>query len=136
MNTEKLKELINNSELNQLQQNVMVGFIDRANELEQLRREDRKLIEEAGGVNYLDEVILSNDDVKIYTVRPKEKDDWETKYPYRSIVKNKDGKWTRSCTVSPTLDIAYLVYLENKHLGLNSQFSEFAMKMLGIKIED
>lgn len=79
---------------------------------------------------------MSNDDVKIYTVRPKEKDDWETKYPYRSIVKNKDGKWTRSCTVSPTLDIAYLVYLENKHLGLNSQFSEFAMKMLGIKIED
>jgi hypothetical protein len=136
MNTDKLKELINNSDSNQVHKNIMIGFIDRVNETESKYREDRKLIEEVGGVKHLDEVILSNDDVKIYTVTPSEKDERETKYHYRSIVKNKDGKWTRSCTVSPTFDIAYLVYLENKHIGLNSQFSEFAMKMLVINIED
>ena len=83
----------------------------------------------------LDEVVLSNDDVKIYTVRPKEKDDWDTKYPYKSIFKNKKGKWERSCIVSPSLDTAYLAYLESKYLGNNSKFTDFAIKMLEIKIE-
>ena len=88
MNTEKLKELITNSDSNQVHKNIMIGFIDRATENDSLRREDRKLIEEVGSVKNLDEVVLSNDDVKIYTVRPKEKDDWDTKYPYKSIFKN------------------------------------------------
>lgn len=136
MNTEKLKELITNSDSSQAHKNIMIGFIDKAKENESLRREDRKLIEEVGSVKHLDEVILSNDDVKIYTVRPKGVEDWDTKYPYRSISKDKEGKWRRNATVSPTLDLAYLVYLENKYLGLNSQFSDFAIKMLGIKIEE
>lgn len=136
MNTEKLKELITNSDSNQLQKNIMIGFIERAKEKESLRVEDRKIIEEVGNVKHLDEVVLSNDDVKIYTVRPKEKDDWDTKYPYRSIFKNKNGKWERTCTVSPSFDLAYLTYLEKKYLGINSQFTDFAIKMLEIKIED
>ncbi len=136
MNTEKLKELIDNSDSNQLQKNVMMGFIDRAKENESLRREDRKLIEEFGNVKHLSEVVLSNDEVKIYTVAAKGKDDWDTKYPYRCIFKNKNGKWEKTHTVSPSLDTAYLVYLEKKHLGLNSQFFEFAIKMLEIKIEE
>lgn len=135
MNTEKLKELITNSDSSQAYKNIIIGFIDRATENDSLKREDRKLIEEVGSVKHLDEVVLSNDDVKIYTVYPKGKDDWETKYPYRSIFKNKNGKWERSNTVSPSLDTAYIVYLENKYLGYNSRFSEFAIKMLEIKIE-
>ncbi len=136
MNTEKLKELIDNSDSNQLQKNVMIGFIDRAKENESLRREYRKLIEEVGDVKNLHEIVLSNDEVKIYTVQAKDKDDWDTKYPYRSIFKNNEGRWQRTCTVSPSLDVAYLVYLEKKYLGLNSQFSNFAIKMLEIKLED
>jgi hypothetical protein len=31
--------------------------------------------------------------------------------------------------------LAYLVYLQYKHLGLNSQFLDFAMKMLEIPNE-
>jgi len=136
MNTEKLKELITNSDSNQVRKNIMIGFIDRATENDSLKREDRKLIEEVGSVKHLDEVVLSNDDVKIYTVRPKGNDDWDTKYPYRSIFKNKNGKWERTCTVSPSFDLAYLTYLEKKYLGLNSQFTDFAIKMLDIKIEE
>lgn len=136
MNTEKLKELITNSDSNQLQKNIMIGFIDRANELESLRREDRKLIELIASEKYIDEVVISNEDVRIYKIKNNDKESWGYKYPYRSIVKDKNGIWRRSVTASPTLDLAYLVYLENKYLGLNSKFHEFAIKMLDIKIEE
>ena len=45
MNTEKIKEFVYNSELPQLQKNVMNGFIDRAKEEQERQREDRQLIE-------------------------------------------------------------------------------------------
>lgn len=130
MNTEKIKEFVNNSELPQLQKNVMNGFIDRAKEEQERQREDRQLIEQVANEKKLSEVILSNDEVKIYTVSGK--DEWDIKYPFRSIYVGKKGTWERCSTVSPTLDLAYLVYLSHKHLGLNSQFVDFAMKMLEI----
>lgn len=136
MNTEKLKELITNSDSNQLQKNVMIGFITRAEESEDKNSEDRQLVIDIANEKRLSKIVLSNDEVKIYTVNPKGKDDWETKYPYRSIFKNKKGQWERTCTVSPSFDLAYLTYLEKKYLGLNSQFTDFAIKMLEIKIED
>ena len=50
MNTEKIKEFVNNSELPQLQKNVMNGFIDRAKEEQERQREDRQLIEQVANV--------------------------------------------------------------------------------------
>lgn len=139
MNTEKLKEFINNSDSSRIQKIAMTGFITRAEESEDKNSEDRQLVIDIANEKRLSEIVLSNDEVKIYKVSPnhtnKDGDDWNIKYPYRSIFKNKNGKWERSCTVSPSLDTAYLVYLENKYLGYNSRFSEFAIKMLEIKIE-
>ncbi len=135
MFTEKLKELVANSDLPQMQKNIIQGFVHRAESSELKQDSDRKLIELIANEKKLCEVVLSTDDVKIYTIIGR--DDWDVKYPYRSIVMNKDGKWDRVCTVSPTLDTAILVYLNHKHLGLNSQFVDFALKMLEIKlIED
>lgn len=133
MTTEKIKEFVNNSELPQLQKNLMNGFIDRAKDEQERKRLDRQLIEQVANEKKLSEVILSTDEVKIYTVSGK--DEWDIKYPFRSIYVGKKGTWEKSHTVSPNLDLAYLVYLQYKHLGLNSQFVDFAMKMLEIPNE-
>lgn len=132
MTTEIIKEFVNNSELPQLQKNVMNGFIDRAKDEQERKREDRQLIEQVANEKKLSEVILSTDEVKIYTVRGE--DEWDIEYPYRSIYLSKKGtwEWERTNTVSPTFDLAFLVYLQYKHLGSNSQFVDFAMKMLEI----
>ena len=133
MTTEKIKEFVNNSELPQLQKNVINGFIDRAKDEQERKREDRQLIEQVANEKKLSEVILSTDEVKIYTVSGK--DEWDIKYPFRSIYLSKKGTWERTNTVSPNFDLAFLVYLQYKHLGLNSQFVDFAMKMLEIPNE-
>lgn len=134
MDTEKIKEFVNNSELPQLQKNVMNGFIDRAKKEQERKDEDRQLIEQVANEKKLSEVVLSTDEVKIYTVSGK--DEWDIKYPYRSICLSKKGTWERIHIISPTFDLAFLIYLQYKHLDLNSQFVHFAVKMLGIEIED
>lgn len=134
MTTEKIKELINNSEMPNIQKNVLNGFIDRAKEQQEKKLQDRYLIKKVANEKKLSEVILSTDEVKIYTVSGN--DEWDIKYPFRSIYLRENGTWERTNTVSPNLDLAYLVYLQYKHLGLNSQFVDFAVKMLDIKIED
>ena len=132
---ETLKSLVDSSELNPTQKSVMKGFIDRASQDLYDKGKDRLLIEQIGRVNNLSEVIISTDEVKIYKVYGK--DEWDMKYPYRSIFfDSKKGGWRRVNTVSPTLDTAFIVYLEYKHLGENSKFSDFALKMLEIKIND
>lgn len=134
MDLSKIKDAINSIDCNQMQKNVMKGFIDRASEDHNERIKDRTLIEDVAREKKLLEVIVSNDDVKIYTVSGKE--EWDVKYPYRSIFKDhKSGKWLTSNTVSPNLEVAYLVYLEKKYLGFNSQFVPFAAKMLEITID-
>ena len=130
METNRLKVIVDNADLPQHQKNVMNGFIDRAKDEQERKREDRQLIEQVANEKKLLEVILSTDEVKIYTVSGK--DEWDVKYPFRSIYLGKKGTWERSNTVSPNLDLAYLVYLQYKYLGLNSQFVDFAMKMLEI----
>jgi hypothetical protein len=130
---EKLKELISKSDLPQLQKNIMNDFIDRAKDEQERNRNDRQLIEQVANEKKLSEVILSTDEVKIYTVRGR--DEWSVKYPFRSIYVGKKGTWQRSNTFSPNLDLAYLAYLQYKHLGLNSQFVDFAMKMLEIPLD-
>ena len=134
MTADKLSELVNNCELSQLQKNLMLGFIQNAMEAKNKNSIDRKLIEEKAGINNISEVLLSNDDVKIYKVRGKET--WEVKYPYRSIYCDKKGVWRSTNMVSPSFDVAFIVYLEAKYLDSNSRFSDFALKMLEIKIEE
>lgn len=132
----KLEDLINGSDMNQLQKNVSLGFVSRAKESEEQRRNLRKLVEETANEKNLNEIILSTDEVIIYTVLPRRTgDEWDIKYPFRSIY-FKDEKWQRVNTISPTLDTAFLCYLEYKYLDANSRFTDFALKMLEIKIEE
>jgi len=130
----KLKELVNNSELLTIQKLRFNGFIDKYTELEDKKSRDVSLIESITHSRNVSRVILSNEDVIIYTVFGK--DEWDVKYPFRSVYLNKDGKWKQSNTVSPSLDLAYLVYLQHKHLGYNSQFVDFAIKMLEITLPE
>ena len=133
MNTERLERLIESDEhSNQLQKNILKGFILRAKDKETERTEVRDLIEQVANEKKLASVVVSTDEVKIYTVYGK--DEWDIKYPFRSIY-FKDGKWNRTSTVNPTLDTAFLAYLSYKYQGGNSQFTDFALKMLEIKIE-
>ena len=129
----KLEDLINGSDMNQLQKNVSLGFVSRAKEGEEQRRDLKKLVEEITKVKNLDAIVLSIDEVIIYTVR--NGSEWDTKYPFRSIYFDGE-KWQRVNTVSPSLDVAFLCYLEYKYLNANSRFTDFALKMLEIKIEE
>lgn len=132
MNTDKLKELVNNSELSQVQKNIMNGFVQRASDAQDKKSEDRLLIEQVAHEKHLSQIVLSTDEVKIYTVNGSDK--WDIENPYRSIFVGKKGTWERSGMVSPSLDTAFLVYLQTKHLGFNSQFADFAIKMLEIDL--
>ncbi len=132
--TKKLIDHINNTELLQLQKNVLIGLIKQAEERQEKLRADRELIAKIANEKKLSEILLSNDEVKIYSVYGK--DEWDVKYPVRSIFLNKKGVWERSGTVSPNFDVAFLIYLENKHLGANSKFVDFALKMLEIKLPE
>lgn len=127
----KLEDLINGSDMSPIQKNISLGFISRAKESEDNRRTDREIIEKL--TRKVKDVVLSTEEVKIYTVYGDS--EWDIKYPFRSIY-FKDEKWQRVNTVSPTLGVAFLNYLEYKHLDANSRFTDFALKMLGIKIEE
>jgi len=137
MKLEKLNELVDNSELNQLQKTITKGFLSRANDYELERSEKRDLIETTYGDVAIDEIVLATDEVIIFKIMPRKRDahEWDTKYPFRSILL-KNGKWKRVNTVSPSLDTAFLCYLESKYLGSNSNFTEFALKMLEININN
>jgi hypothetical protein len=130
MTTEKIKELVNNSELPEIIKINLNGFIDRAKEEQERKYEDRLLIEQVANEKKLSEVILSTDEVKIYTVSIKS--EWHIEYPFRIIYLGNDGTWQIINTIYPNLDLAYLGYMQYKYLGLNSQFVDFAMKMLEI----
>lgn len=133
MKTDKILELIDNSDLNRLQKNASKAFIMRAEEDNKIIEEDRLLIEQVANEKRLSQIILSTDEVKIYTVYGK--NEWDIKYPFRSIYLDKDKVWRRTSTVSSTLDIAFLAYLERKYLSENSRFTDFALKMLEIDVE-
>ena len=127
-------DLIENSDLNRIQKLTAKGFIERNLEREKLNKEDRTLIEQVANQKKISEVLYSTDEVKIYSVYGK--GDWEVKYPIRSIFVDSKGKWRKNSTVAPTFEVAYLLYLQVKHLGDNSDFTEFALKMLEIKLEE
>lgn len=128
---DKIVELIESSDMQKFQKLMAKGFIERAKEDEENNKADRSLVEKVANEKKHFEIILSNVEVIIYKVTGKEK--WDVEYPYRVIYEDKDGQWCKAQEVSPSFDIAFLIYLERKYLGLNSQFTLFATKMLDIK---
>jgi hypothetical protein len=126
----KLKELIDNSIEDKIQKSKLNYLVKDLDENLEKEFQDKSLITKVAEKNRSFEVVLSTDEVKIYKIRGKE--DWDKKYPYRLIFFNSVERWESCSTVSPTFDIALLVFLTEKYLGSNSQFSSFAQKMLGI----
>jgi len=134
MKTEKIKSIIENSDMVKMQKNIAIGFITRAEMREKENSEDRLLIEQVSREKHISEVLYTTDKVKIYSVNGK--NEWGIKYPIRSIFLNKKDTWERSCTVSPDFDTAFLCYLEKRHIGDNTDFTFFALRMLGIELEE
>ena len=124
-----LLRLIDEAEMPLIEKLSLTRVLKRAASYEDKRMEDRTLVKDVSAAKNLLEVVFSTDDVKIYTVYSN--DEWDVKYPYR-IIFMREGKWENINNVAQTFDIAFLIYREYRHLGLNSQFSTFAKKMLGI----
>ncbi len=131
MNTDKINQLIEDSDMNQMQKNVSKGFIFRAKENEDKRAEVRDLIEKTYSKCTVEDIPLITDELIVFKIIGRKGDDWDTKYPYRSIF-FQDNKWNRVHTVCTSVDEAFLTYLGEKYLGSNSEFTDFAMKMLGM----
>jgi len=129
MNTDKILALIEGSNLSPMQKLSNKGFIERAALYEVERKQAREFVESIASINNLQEILLDTKDYVIYTVRGK---DWDSKYPFRYIYKNGEDKWYPSSKVCATLETAILSCLGEKHLGSNSQFMDFASKMLEI----
>jgi len=127
---EKLKELIENSNLSKIERIQMVAFITKAAKEQEAETETTTLI---GYVSEekVDSVLLKTADFIIYSKRNDRA--FENEYPIRSIYKDALGVWRRNSSVNNNFDRAMLKCLEMKHLGYNSQFTEFASKMLGIE---
>lgn len=54
--------------------------------------------------------------------------------PYKVVIRN-EAEWKETSTCYKSLDQALLGGLEYKYLGLNSQFTQFATKMLEMESE-
>lgn len=136
MRTDLIKKAVEKDEnLSETQKNFCYGYLSRMDDDRNEEIEVRKLIEDVYKLSKsvrLGEVFLSNDDVKIFEINSN--DIWDKEFPYRSIVKI-DGVWRRTSKLAPTFDTAFLIYLEEKYLDSNSSFSDFALKMLEIKID-
>jgi hypothetical protein len=127
---EKLKQLIENSNLSKIERIKMTAFITKAAIEQESETETINLI------GYVSEekadcVLLKTEDFIIYSKRNDRS--LENEYPIRSIYKDALGVWRRNPNVSDNFDKAMLKCLEMKHLGYNSQFAEFACKMLGVE---
>ena len=136
MNTDKISQLIEDSDMNQMQKNSHLGFIFRAKENEEKRTEVRDLIEKVYGKHTLESIPIITDDFIVFKVIGRKDDDWDVRYPYRGIF-FKNDKWKRIHTVCSSVDEFLLTYLGEKYIGGNSSFADFAMKMLEMnKIEE
>lgn len=131
MVTADVLKLIDDSEFGQIQKNVMKGFIQRADDMYEEMSQFKKVVEEHEKRSF--RPVTYTEDFIIYEII-NSKEEWDVKYPFRLLFRNKTGNWEKIHTVCDTVDNAMLAYLGRKYTGLNSQFSEFAMKMLGIEI--
>lgn len=133
MNTDKIKDIIlNTQELTQIEKNVAIRNINDYNLKKTKEAEDLILIDlfKDSPKNQIKNILVSTDNLKIYDVmRP----ECYKKAPFiKCIYKNKANKWVKIDYAFPNIDYVYIFYLEHKYLGNNSQFSIFALKMLGI----
>ena len=136
MNTDKINQLIKDSDMNQMQKNSHLGFIFRAKENEDKRTEVRDLIEKVYGKHTLESIPIITDYFIVFKIIGRKDDVWDTKYPYRGIFFKNDN-WKRIHTVCSSVDELLLIYLCEKYLGGDSPFADFAMKMLEMnKIEE
>lgn len=129
---ENIKQLIEESDSNALFKTIANKYIDGTEDLLSIKRKNRELVETVAREKHLLDILYASDEVIFYTVYGN--DEWSVKYPVRSIYKNNKDNWERCATVAPTMDTAYLVYLENKQDARG--FADFALKMLDIKLED
>ena len=129
---EIIKQVIEESNHTSLVKTLANKYIDGLEEMLSTRSLNRELVETVAREKHLLDILYASDEVIFYTVYGN--DEWTIKYPVRSIYKNNKGNWERCATVSPTMDTAYLVYLENKQDARG--FADFALKMLDIKLED
>lgn len=129
---EIIKQLIEESNHTSLVKTLANKYIDGTEEMLSTRSLNRELVETVAREKHLLDILYASDEVIFYTVYGN--DEWSIKYPVRSIYKNDKGNWERCATVAPTMDTAYLVYLENKQDARG--FADFALKMLDIKLED
>jgi len=128
----KIKDLIEKSELNQMQKNIAKGFIDRATAFEEENKQTVDLIKSLEyKLHSIKKVCIKTENYIIYQLTPNEKDEWSIKYPFRSIIKSKDN-WFKTSMVSHNIDVAVLVALQELYLGANSDFADFSMKILEI----
>ena len=126
---EKLKELIENSNLSKIERIQAVAFITKAAKEQEAETETINLIEDISEEKVDNVLLLIAEDFIIYTRRNNK----ANQYPIRSIYRNNEGFWKRNPCVNDNFDRAMLKCLEMKHLGYNSEFTEFACKMLVIE---
>ena len=129
---EIIKQVIEESNHTSLVKTLANKYIDSTEYVLSIERKNRELVETVAREKHLLDILYASDEVIFYTVYGN--DEWSIKYPVRSIYKNDKGNWERCATVAPTMDTAYLVYLENKQNARG--FADFALKMLDIKLED
>lgn len=79
------------------------------------------------------EIVWLSDEIQIVKVYSYARKNGErvTEYSWKAFVDKREISW-----LMPDMESAFLKALEIKYLGLNSQFTEFACKMLGKKLWD
>lgn len=126
---------VSDDQLDQRQKNQLQQIIE---ESQKRSEEENKLLEILDKIEYhafnlkIKEILFHNDEVIFYSVTSRNSHDQQ--YPYRFIYK-KDDKWLRSIHISNNFENLFLQFLETKYLGLNSQFTQFAIKMLKADIK-
>lgn len=131
-NIEILKELVEATNLANIRKGMIQGFIERSEEAELERRTTKELIEKTMfSKKHTFDVLVSTDSIIVYKI-VNGQDEWDIKYPYRSLYKDSKDRWVQCHVVSFSLETALLVALEHKFEA--REFSHFAIKMLDIEV--
>ena len=126
---ENILKLIEESDDSQFFKMRMKSFVDKANDEIKKHDDDIELIKSVGYVREMFEIVLNSDEFKIYKII-NSRHETDKKYPYRLIYLDDKKQWRNCNTASESIDFSLLLYLEYKYTGMNSQFSEFATRML------
>ena len=129
---EIIKQIIEESNHTSSTKTLANRHVDYLASILSIEEKNYQLIKTVAREKYLFDILYASDEVIFYLVFGD--DEWSEKYPVRFIYKNDKDNWVRCATVAPTMDTAYLVYLENKQKARG--FADFALKMLDIKLED